>query len=37
MAHKFQQAELDYLLHSETGRRSIAENDVGLPVDFGDA
>lgn len=37
MAHKFQQAELDYFLHSETGRRSIAENYVGLPLDFGDA
>lgn len=36
MAHKFQEAELDYLLHSETGRRSIAENYVGLPLDFGD-
>lgn len=36
MGHKFQEAELDYLLHSETGRRSIAENYVGLPLDFGD-
>ena len=36
IGHKFQQAELDYLLHSETGRRSIAENYVGLPLDFGD-
>lgn len=35
MVHKFQEAELDYLLHSETGRRSIAENYVGLPLNFG--
>jgi p-hydroxybenzoate 3-monooxygenase len=32
---KFQEAELDYLLHSEAGSRSIAENYVGLPLDFG--
>ena len=32
---KFQQAELDYLLHSEAGSRTIAENYVGLPLDFG--
>ena len=32
---KFQRAELDYLMHSETGSRSIAENYVGLPLDFG--
>ena len=31
---KFQQAELDYLLHSESGARTIAENYVGLPLDF---
>jgi len=36
MATKFQLAELDYLLHSENGRRTIAENYVGLPLDFGD-
>jgi p-hydroxybenzoate 3-monooxygenase len=36
MAARFQQAELDYLLHSESGRRTIAENYVGLPLDFGD-
>lgn len=35
MAYRFQQAELDYLLHSESGRRTIAENYVGLPMDFG--
>ena len=32
---KFQHAELDYLLHSEAGSRTIAENYVGLPLDFG--
>lgn len=32
---KFQQAELDYLMHSEAGLRTIAENYVGLPLDFG--
>lgn len=32
---KFQQAELDYLLHSEAGARTVAENYVGLPLDFG--
>ncbi|HTX23787.1 MAG TPA: 4-hydroxybenzoate 3-monooxygenase [Steroidobacteraceae bacterium] len=33
LAARFQQAELDYLLHSEAGRRTIAENYVGLPID----
>ena len=33
---KFQQAELDYLLHSDAARTSLAENYVGLPMDFGD-
>jgi p-hydroxybenzoate 3-monooxygenase len=32
---KFQLAELDYLLHSEAGARTMAENYVGLPLDFG--
>jgi p-hydroxybenzoate 3-monooxygenase len=32
---KLQRAELDYLLHSEAGLRTIAENYVGLPLDFG--
>jgi p-hydroxybenzoate 3-monooxygenase len=32
---KFQQAELDYLLGSEAGSRTIAENYVGLALDFG--
>ena len=31
---KFQHAELDYLTHSEAGLRTIAENYVGLPLDF---
>lgn len=35
MGARFQQAELDYLLHSEAGARTIAENYVGLPLDFG--
>lgn len=35
IAAKFQQAELDYLLHSEPGLRTIAQNYVGLPLDFG--
>jgi len=33
---KFQAAELDYLMHSQAGLRSIAENYVGLPLDFGE-
>ena len=33
---KLQQAELDYVLHSESAARSIAENYVGLPLDFGE-
>jgi p-hydroxybenzoate 3-monooxygenase len=33
---KFQHAELDYLLHSESGSRTIAENYVGLPLNFGE-
>jgi len=28
-------AELDYILHSENAQRTIAENYVGLPLDFG--
>ena len=34
---KLQEAELDYLMHSDAGLRTIAENYVGLPLDFGDA
>ena len=33
---KFQQAELDYLMNSEAGSRTIAENYVGLPLNFGE-
>jgi len=33
---KFQEAEFDYLMHSESGSRTIAENYVGLPLDFGE-
>jgi len=36
IAQKFQEAELDYLIHSEAGSRTMAENYVGLPLDFGD-
>jgi p-hydroxybenzoate 3-monooxygenase len=35
IAARFQQAELDYLLNSEAGLLTIAENYVGLPMDFG--
>lgn len=31
---KMQQAELDYLLNFEAGRRTIAENYVGLPIEL---
>ena len=34
-AAKLQAAELDYVLHSEAGMRTIAENYVGLPLEFG--
>jgi p-hydroxybenzoate 3-monooxygenase len=34
---KLQDAELDYLFHSEHAARTVAENYVGLPLDFGDA
>ena len=37
IASKFQRAELDYLMHSDNGARTIAENYVGLPLDFGQA
>ena len=33
---KVQEAELDYLIHSEAASRSVAENYVGLPLNFGD-
>jgi p-hydroxybenzoate 3-monooxygenase len=37
IAAKLQAAELDYLLNSDAGLRTIAENYVGLPLDFGAA
>ena len=33
---KLQDAELDYLFHSEHAARTLAENYVGLPLNFGD-
>ncbi len=33
---KVQEAELDYLVHSEALSRSLAENYVGLPLNFGE-
>ena len=35
MDTRFIDAELDYVLNSESGRKTIAENYVGLPMDFG--
>ncbi len=35
MAQRLRQADLDYLLHSEAAMRTLAENYVGLPLDFG--
>jgi p-hydroxybenzoate 3-monooxygenase len=35
IGQKLQEAELDYLINSESGSRSIAENYVGLPLNFG--
>ena len=34
ISSRFQEAELDYLLHSEAAARSVAENYVGLPMQF---
>ena len=36
IGQKFQDAELDYLIHSEAGSRTMAENYVGLPLNFGE-
>jgi p-hydroxybenzoate 3-monooxygenase len=36
IGQKFQEAELDYLIHSEAGSRTMAENYVGLPLNFGE-
>jgi p-hydroxybenzoate 3-monooxygenase len=33
---RLKDAELDYVMHSETALRSVAENYVGLPLDFGE-
>ena len=33
---KVQEAELDYLIHSASASRSLAENYVGLPLNFGE-
>ena len=35
IAAKLKEAELDYLMHSEAARRTLAENYVGLPLDYG--
>jgi p-hydroxybenzoate 3-monooxygenase len=36
LVSKLQDAELEYVFHSEHAARTIAENYVGLPLDFGD-
>lgn len=36
IAQKFQEAELNYLVNSESGSRTVAENYVGLPLNFGE-
>jgi len=36
MGDKLQDAELDYLVHSPHASRTLAENYVGLPLDFGE-
>jgi len=36
IGQKFQEAELDYLINSEAGSLSVAENYVGLPLNFGE-
>jgi p-hydroxybenzoate 3-monooxygenase len=36
IGQKLQEAELDYLVHSEPGSRTVAENYVGLPLNFGE-
>jgi p-hydroxybenzoate 3-monooxygenase len=33
---KLQDAELDYIVHSESALRTVAENYVGLPLNFGE-
>ncbi len=36
IGQRFQEAELNYLIHSEAGSRTMAENYVGLPLHFGE-
>lgn len=36
IGQKFQEAELDYIVNSEAGSLSVAENYVGLPLNFGE-
>jgi len=36
IGQRFQEAELNYLIHSEAGSRTVAENYVGLPLHFGE-
>ena len=36
IGQKFQEAELDYIIHSKAGSLSVAENYVGLPLNFGE-
>ena len=36
IGQKLQEAELDYLIHSQAGSRTMAENYVGLPLNFGE-
>jgi p-hydroxybenzoate 3-monooxygenase len=36
MGQRFQEAELNYLINSEAGSRTMAENYVGLPLNFGE-
>ncbi|HEX2657616.1 MAG TPA: FAD-dependent monooxygenase, partial [Polyangia bacterium] len=36
IGQKLQDAELEYLFHSESAARTLAENYVGLPLDFGE-
>ena len=36
IGQKLQEAELDYIVNSDVGARSVAENYVGLPLNFGE-
>jgi len=36
IGQKFHEAELDYIINSQAGSLSVAENYVGLPLDFGE-